>query len=331
MRASVISGILLVLVAHGMSNRAVAQDPRWAQKMFEKLDHDFGTVPSDADLKYRIKITNIYKEQVVIGNVQSSCGCTAGKPSKTVLNSEETAWLEITMDTRRFRQLKETKVFVDFTAPLPTRVEVAVRAFINPDLVLRPGALEFGSIEKGVDQHLKMSLVYSGRGATIKEAVCKNPHVTTKLTLIRQEPFALTYELIATIKKSAPLGEMRDQVTLVTTDPNNPQIPVLLEARVDPEFIVTPEIVSFGNLLPGERKTINIVVRSKKPFAIAKIESEKTAGTFETRIPSDARQVHVLPLTMVAPKEAGAVADEFTVTIAGSTEPVTFKANGKVR
>lgn len=331
MRLKVVYAMLLGLAALAVAGRAGAQDPLWAHRMFEKLDHDFGVVPSNADLKYRLKITNIYKQTVNIAGVTSTCGCTAGKPSKMTLASEEVAWLDLSMDTRRPRGLKETKVIVTFNQPIAAIVEIPVKAFINPDVILNPGALEFGGISKGTDQQLKMVIVYNGRGqSVIKEAVCKNPHMAVKLNLARQEPFSLTYELVAIIKGTAPFGDLRDQVLLTTTDPNNPQIPVLIEARVEPEFVVTPDVVSFGNLAPGERKTINIVVRAKKPFAIEKIESEKTAGTFETRIPADTKSVHVLPLTLVAPKDAGAVADEFTVTIVGSPEPVVFKANGKV-
>ena len=334
MRLKVVIVILLGLAALATADRAGAQDPLWAHKMFEKLDHDFGVVPSNADLKYRLKITNLYKQTVHISNVTSTCGCTAGKPTKDTLESEEVAWLDLSMDTRRFRGLKETKVIVTFNQPIIATVEIPIKAFINPDVILSPpGALEFGGIAKGVDQQLKMSVVYNGRGqSVIKEAVCKNPHVAVKLNLARQEPFSLTYELVAIVKGTAPLGDLRDQVRLVTTDANNSQIPVLIEARVEPEFVVTPDIVSFGNLAPGERKTITIFVRStsKKPFAIEKIESEKTAGTFETRIPTDMKSVHQLPLTLIAPKEAGAVSDEFTLTIVGSTEPVAFKAGGKV-
>ena len=77
---------------------------------------------------------------------------------------------------------------------------------------------------------------------------------------------------------------------------------------------------------------MNVYIRSskKQPFTIEKIESEKTAGIFETRIQKDAKEIHVLPLTFIAPKEAGPVNEEFTLTIGGSTEPVTFKAYGKV-
>lgn len=331
MRLKVVIAVLLGLAALSAANRAGAQDPLWAQKMFDKVEHDFGVVPSNADLKYRLKITNKYQQVVSIAGVRSTCGCTAGKPSKNTLASEEVAWLDLSMDTRRFRGLKETKVIVTFNQPIFAEVEIPVKAFINPDVILNPGALEFRGIPKGVDQQLRMVIVYNGRGQSIiKEAVCKNPHVAVKLNLARQEPFSVTYEMAVTIKGTAPLGELRDQVLLVTTDPNNPQIPVLVEASVEPEFVVSPDIVSFGNLAPGERKTINIVVRGKRPFAIEKIESEKTAGTFETRIPTDTKQVHVLPLTLIAPKEAGAVSDEFSVTVTGGSEHVMFKASGKV-
>jgi hypothetical protein len=333
MRLKVVYVLLLGLAALAAADRAGAQDPQWAHKMFDKVDHDFGVVPSNADLKYRLKITNKYQQTVHIANVQSSCGCTAGKPSKVTLASEEVAWLDLSMDTRRFRGHKETTVTVTFDQPLFAQVQIPVRAFINPDVILNPGAFEFGPISKGADSPLRMVVVYNGRGqSVIKEAICKNPNVAVKMNLMRQEPFSLTYELNVTIKGTTGLGDLREQVTLLTTDPNNPQIPVLVEAQVMPEFVVTPDIVSFGNLAPGERKEIQIVVRSikKQPFAIEKIESEKTAGTFETRIPTDTKAVHLLPLTLIAPKEAGTVADEFSITITGRSEHVTFKASGKV-
>jgi hypothetical protein len=46
-------GILAALTA---ADRAHAQDRDWALKVFEKLEHDFGAVPSNADMKYRLKI-----------------------------------------------------------------------------------------------------------------------------------------------------------------------------------------------------------------------------------------------------------------------------------
>jgi hypothetical protein len=314
-------------------NRAVAQDAQWAHKMFEKLEQDFGVVPSNADLKYRIKITNKYNETVHIAAVIPGCSCAAGKLSKDTLLSEETVYLDVTMDTRRFRGPKETKLTITFNQPIFSEVEIRVKAFINPDVLINPGAAEFGSIAKGADRLLRLAIAYNGRGvSSIKEAVCKNPNVAAKLVEVRRDAFNINYELHVTIKGTAPLGEIREQVMLVTDDPNNRNIPVLVEGKVEPEFVVSPELVNFGILVPGERKMLDVYIRSnkKQPFAIEKVESEKTVGTFETRIPKEAKDFHRLPLTFIAPKEAGPVTEEFTVTIGGTGETVTFKAYGKV-
>src|SRR5260370_31003613 len=89
------------------AGEAGAQDPQWAAKMFDKLDQDFGIVPSGADLKARIKITNKYQQTVHIAGVSSSCGCTAAKPAKDTLANDESTFLEVTMDARKVTQLKE--------------------------------------------------------------------------------------------------------------------------------------------------------------------------------------------------------------------------------
>jgi hypothetical protein len=314
-------------------NRAQAQDQQWAQKMFDKLEQDFGKVPSGAAMKQRIKITNNYQQTVHISGVRSTCGCTAGKPSKETLLSEEFTYLDLTMNTRNFQGLKETTLFVTFDQPIFAEVQIPVKAFIIPDLMINPGAAEFGAISKGTDRLLRLAVGYNGRGiSSIKEAVCKNPNISAKLLEVRRDAFNINYELHVTVKGTAPLGDIRDQVILVTDDPNNRNIPVLVEARIEPEFAVTPDLVSFGTLAPGARKTMTVIIRStnRQPFTIEKIESEKTVGTFETRLPKDARELHQLPLTFIAPKEAGSVTEEFTVTIGGTAETVTFKAIGKV-
>jgi hypothetical protein len=323
---SVVLGSAMLAAGAG----AYAQDPQWAAKMFDKLDQDFGVVPSGADLKYRLKITNKYQQTVHIAGVASSCGCTAAKPARDTLASEESTYLEISMDTRRFVHLKETFLTVTFDQPLFAQVRIPVKAFINPDVLLNPGAAEFGGIPKGAEALRRIAITYVWRGKSIRDAVCKNPNVLPKLVEVRRDAAAVHYELHVTIKATAPLGELREQVTLVTDDPANPSIPVLVEARVEADYAVSPEVVSFGALAPGERKTINIVVRGKKAFTIEKIESEKSAGTFEVRLPKETKPIHVLPLTINAPKEPGSLTEEFTVTIGGSSEPVTFKAYAKI-
>ena len=323
-------GLMLVFSGTWASSSAHAQDVSWAEKMFEKRDHDFGVVARGADAKYRLKLTNMYQPAVHIASVTSSCGCTAAKPSKDTLASRESAYIEIVMDTRKFTHDKSSSVTVVVDQPLYAEVRIPIHAYIRTDVVLSPGGAEFGPITRGADETRKIGIAYAGRGNwKIKNVISKNPNVTAKFVETRRDATNVNYDLQVVIKGTAPLGELRDQLTLVTDDAGNPYIPVLVEGRVEPEYVVTG-VVSFGSLAPGEKKTMNVMVRGKNPFLIEKIESEKTTAVFEVRMPQEAKKVHVVPLTLVAPTEPGSLEEDFTVTIQGSGEQVTFKARGKI-
>lgn len=303
----------------------------WAEKMFDKLDHDFGVVARGADARHRIKVTNLYVEPVHIVSVTTSCGCTAAKPSKDTLASRETAYIEITMNTQKFTHQKDSSVTVVIDKPQPAEVRIPIHAYIRTDVVLTPGGAEFGAVTKGADSVRKITVAYAGRGSwKIKDIVSKNPNLTAKFVETKRDATNVGYDVQVTMKGTMPMGDFRDQLTIVTDDSGNPYLPLLVEGRVEAEYSVNPEVLTFGTVNAGERKTMNIVVRNKKPFTIEKIESEKTQGMFEVRLPKEPKAIHIVPLTLIAPNEAGTLDELFTVTIAESSEPITFRAFAKV-
>lgn len=313
------------------SHAAAQQQLSWAQQMFDTLDHNFGVVARGAVVTHRIKVTNKYNAQVHIASVTTSCGCAAAKPGKETLAPNETTYVEVTMNTIRFEHQKDSNVIVVFDAPQYAEVRVPVHAYIRTDVVLVPGGAEFGAVAAGAEQQKKINVQYAGReNWTIKDVVCRNPNLDVKVTQTARSAGRVNYDLVVTMKSGTPVGELRDQLTLVTDDASNPYIPVLVEARVEAEYSISPDVVSFGMMTPGEKKTMNVVVRGKKPFAIEKIESEKSAGMFEVRLPAEPRVLHVLPLTLIAPTTPGTVEEMFTMTIGGLSEPVSFKAYGQV-
>jgi len=305
----------------------------WAEKMFDKLEHDFGVVARGADTRYRIMFTNKYLETVHISDIRKSCGCTSATPSATSIKSLERAWIEFTMDTKKFTHQKDSAVTIVFDQPQYAEVRIPVKAFIRTDVVLTPGGAEFGPVTRGNDVERKLAVAYAGRDSwSIKDVISKNPNIVAKAKETSRGGGRVNYDLLVTIKGSMPAGDFRDQVTLVTDDAGNPYVPVMVEGKVENEYSVTPELVDFGTMAPGAKKSINVIVRSssKKPFTIDKIEAEKSDGTFEVTLSGGGKPIHVIPLTLVAPEQPGSIADEFTVTINGNNSPVTFKAVGKV-
>lgn len=310
---------------------ADAQTTDWARSMFEETSHDFGVVARGSDVRYRLKVTNVYKQPVHISNVRTTCGCTAASPTKTTLESGEAAYIELTMDTRRFKRRKDSNVIVTFDRPQYAEVRIPVTAYIRTDVVLTPGGAHFSAAEFGKEETRKIKIAYAGRDDwKIRDVKVDNPHVDARVRETSRGGGRVDYELLLTLKTTAPVGKLREQILLVTDDDAKPQIPVLVEGRVEADVTITPSVVSLGLLVPGREKTVNVVIRGKKPFALDKIECESDRQCFAVRMTRSPRTVHVLPLTVNPPETPGDFSEEFTVTIAGRDQPLHFKAFGRI-
>ncbi|HUG93035.1 MAG TPA: DUF1573 domain-containing protein [Planctomycetaceae bacterium] len=320
----------LAVLAASLAGPPAASAQGWAEKMFDKLTHDFGVVARGAEVKHRIRIRNIYSQTVHISNVRTTCGCSAATPDQTTLAPGETASVEIEMDTRRFMRRKDSNLIVTFDQPRYAEVRIPVTTYIRSDVVLSPGSAGFGNVDAGSQAVKTLDIDYAGRSDwKLRDVKVDNAHLDARVVETRREAGRVSYQLTLTLKPTAPVGALAEQITLVTDD-ENPNIPVLVSARVEADITITPDAVSLGTVAPGQEKTFNVVVRGRKPFAIEKIECESADGAFKVRLPAVERPVHVLPMSFTPPTAPGKFTEEFTVTIAGRSEPLTFRAYGQI-
>lgn len=320
-----------VIVGACCAANASAQELSWAEKMFDQRNIDFGVIARGSDAVARVKVTNLYKQPVHIADVRTTCGCSAGKPTKTSLESLEEGFIEVTMDTRKFTRRKDSNVIITIDSPLHAEVRIPITAYIRTDVVFDPGSANFGPVEHGQAATRKIKLQYAGRDDWhVKEIRSRSESVVAKAVEVTRGSGRVDYDIVVTLAANAPVGAIREQLTVVTDDPNSPQVPLLVEASVEADVMVTPSVVSLGVMKPGEAKQFNVVLKGKHPFQIEKIECDSETGLFKVRLPQNAAQVHVLPMTITAPEKAGSIQEEFTITVNGRPHPVTFKAMGKI-
>ena len=308
-----------------------ASGQEWARKMFEENRYDFGKVARGADVSHRFKVTNKYKETAHISNVRTTCSCVSAKqPEVTTLKSLESTYIEVSVDTRKFTHKKESNLVVTFDRPFYAEVKIPLEAYIRTDVVLTPGGANFGAVDLGAGARITIDVAYAGRSDwTLKDVKIANENLDAKITEVSRAGGQVRYRLDMFLKPTTPLGSLREQVMLVTDDAN-PHVPLLVTARVEADITVATPDVSMGTVYPGSNKTVNVVIRGRKPFAIDKVECESDQEFFKVRLPSEPRQVHIIPLTFTPPKDPGPFSEKFTVTIAGRPEPVTFKAHGTI-
>lgn len=324
--------VVLVVVFGAWSAASVsAQELSWAEKMFDQRNIDFGVIARGSDAVARVKITNLYSQPVHILDVKTTCGCSAGKPTKVSLESLEEGYVEVTMDTRKFQRRKDSNLIITIDQPTYAEVRIPITAYIRTDVVLDPGSVAFGAVEHGKVASRTIKLQYAGRNDwQVKEVRSRSEGVTAKAVETTRSNGRVDYDIVVTLAANTPVGAVREQLTIITDDQNSPQVPLLVEAAVEADVMVTPSIVSLGVLKPGEAKQFNVVIKGRQPFQIDKIECESEAGIFKVRLPQSAAQVHVLPMTITAPDKPGTIQEEFTVTVNGRPQTISFKAMGKV-
>lgn len=308
----------------------------WGARMFDRLEVDFGAVAKGADVKQRLKLRNIYQEDIQITSAQSSCACfrAAVVDNATVIPSGKTVEIEIGINTLNYQRKRDATLTVQLYEPTKrtsAEVRIPLKAYIRVDVVCTPGACNFGNVDLGTGAKQLVKIAYAGRNDwQIQNVKSSNPHLETELKEISRGNGLVNYELMVALKPDSPAGPVRDQLTLITDDPVNQQVPLLVHGLVEADITLTPDVLAFGTLTPGQSKTMNLVVRAKKPITIEKIEREKSDESFRVRLPQDARPVHVLPITFIVPNDPGTFDELFTITIGGRSEPLTFRAQGKI-
>jgi hypothetical protein len=331
-RREFISGTIatsLSLVAFGKP--ASAADNDWAIKMFEEKEHDFGVVARGADVNYRLKFKNLYEQDVHIASVQTSCGCSAGKPSQNTLKSLEEAYIEVTMDTRKFIRRKDSTLIVTFDQPTFATVEIPITAYIRTDVVLDPGSAQFGAVDVGETKTQTLKIAYAGRNNwKIKTIKTVDQYIKAKAVETARGGGRVDYSLEITLASDIPVGPFRQYVTLITDDATSPKVPVLVEADIKPDIVVSPAVLSLGTMTPGQRLTRKIILRGKKPFRVDSVTCDKAAGVFEVDLPTKAALIQIISLTITAPKTEGPLDEELQVTIPGRKQPVKVRAYGRV-
>jgi hypothetical protein len=293
---------------------AVGQE--WARKMFDTLDHDFGSVARGSDTVFKFKIKNIYKEDIHIESVRSSCGCTSASIENDTLKTYDEGYVVAKYNTRTFTGIHSATLTVTIDKPYRAQVQLRVHGNIRGDVVFEPGSVVFDQVDQGSIAERKVRVRYTGRsGWAIKDVVVASDasdNFAVSLDEVERVGGRVAYDLTVRLTESATAGFLKDQLVLVTNDERNPRIPLDVEGRIVPKISVAPDNLVFGEIGQGASQTKKIVVRGKEPFSITSITGGSGHLTFDYNS-TEAKTTHVVGVTLIAPSEAGRFKQEIVV------------------
>lgn len=294
--------MLAVVALSLLASTASAQ--KWAKEMFEATSHDFGTVASGAKTEFRFVFTNPYRDPIHISGVRTSCGCTTPTVVNDTVKTDEKGEILAHFNTDRFTGKRGATLTVTIDKPQRAEVQLRIDGVIRTDVSINPGVVNFGSIDRGAAAEQKVTVDYHGSSDwKIKEIKTDSPYLEAKV-VEGDKRSSRKSQLLVTLKNDAPVGYLRDQITLVTSDPNTPQLPLMVEGRVVAELTANPSNLILGAVPAGQKVTKQFVVQAKKPFKITKVTCDDPS--LETSVSNEAKTWQMVSITFVA-GEAGMI------------------------
>ena len=325
--------VMAVVVGLLAAEHASAQN--WVSKMFAEKEHDFGTVARGADTVYKIPVKNIYKQDVELVRVRSSCGCTSPTLEHKLLKTGETGYVVAKFNTRTFDGVHSATLTVDVQwndngIIRSGEAQLHVHGNIRSDVVFQPGAVKFDGVDQGQKSEQQVRVTYAGRPDwKITDVRGASDDLEVELAETQRQSGRVSYELLVRMKDTAQAGYFNEQLVLVTNDGSNPRIPLHVEGRVVPEISVAPEALRFGDVAYGAAVPMKVLVRGKKPFKIVSVKSPSGAFEFKTDDRSSPR--HVVEVVFAGKENPGPVKETIHITTdLGDTFDATLTAYATV-
>ena len=300
MQRCIILLALATILAGGHSVRAQS----WARKMFPTASHDFGTMARGSNAEFTFELNNIYREDVHITDVYSTCGCVQPKVAKRWLQTGEQGQIVCQFNTRSFTGFKNATVVVKFDKPFPSEVHLDVSGNVRGDVVFKPGAVQFNTVDQGNSAQTSVQVDYAGRlDWRITDIRSGSNQLAAELIETRRSAGRVTYTLLVRLMDTAPAGNLHELLTIVTNDPRSSNILLLVEGRVSAPLTVSPASLSLGTVKPGQHVSRRLVVRARTPFEIVRVTCDDDCFSFQ--LPEGSKTLHLIPVTFTAADRSG--------------------------
>ena len=328
---------LLTAVALLWAEPATAQS--WANKILggtqeTPLVLDFGTIAKGTQLQKTYQMKNIYKVPLQITDIRVSCGCVVAEPSSKTLEAGGVANL-VKMDGGRFDGPKTVNVHVTF-GPGPQYISTAsilVNANARQDITLNPGAIDFGTIQRGQVVTRSLDIECAGKPNWKVNGHIVGPNAPFLVKIEQMPPRVVKgfqvvgYRVVATMNPNVVFGAFNQTIDLQTNDATQPVVSFQASGIVSAPLVAAPNPIMPVGLKVGVGQNTQILVTAGQPFRILGIQG--VGPDVRVEVPNGpAANQHILKV-QIAPTTAGALSRDLIIQtdLRGETIKVPVRGN----
>ena len=273
--------------------------------LFDSDRVDFGVISNKEPTVKTVVVRNSGTTTLRIHSISSTCGCTSGVITPSVLAPGAQGALTVTVYPARFLGFDSEKTLFINSNARPANLCVVFK--IDPELILEPATLDMGKIAKGASPSARVFVRQAGnepielKGVSVPE---KDPLLVVSSIKVPTEqwrtPDRAEYVVTVGIRPEAPSGPFATSFLLEGTCTRLPKLRYFVTGEVVAPYRVDPHILTPGRIVPGQilSKTIKIsadaaldvfdVVVEGSLSAVAKRSERSGAYEIELSVSPDA-------------------------------------------
>jgi hypothetical protein len=281
--------------------------------------YDFGSVLNAVPIAHVFKIHNAGTGTLIIGGVQTSCGCTAAKPTRNQLAPGEDSDIAVTFDTRFDKGPATRTITVSTNDPAAKSIVLTIKGDVKVQVDATPAQIAFGDVKHGTDQTRQVLLndLVAGTDPTkppqeFKVQSMTNASPNIKVAAAPRTDGKAGAALTVTLLPTMPIGAFDDTIKVATS---RAPVDITVFGNVQGDITVKPAQVSFG-VVPhrqGTLRFVRLVNAGTRPMKVTGVTSSNVSVS-ATAEPVEAGKEYKITLELRPNTPDGALRGQLAIT-----------------
>lgn len=230
--------------------------------------------------------------------------------------------VKVTFRSRGYQGKIRKSITVETNDPDNQRVALSVAGEVVSDVMVQPRYVNFRNVSKDSPaQPILLEITLrEDKGLKIRSVSADNPSILLKEQERKDNKASYTVSLA----ENVPVGRLTGKIVVDTNSRQSPKVQIPFYAFIQGRVTVSPQLLSFGLIPPGEPSTREITLRGTgdRGFSVDRVTATSDSITTEV-VPDQENGVSRIRVTY-DPKSRtrGRVSEKLTVFVGGEDQEI---------
>ncbi len=230
--------------------------------------------------------------------------------------------VKVTFRTKGYQGKIKKSVTVETNDSENQRVALSVGGEVVADVMVEPRYINFRNVSKeNPAQPIQLEIsLREGKGLKIRSVSADNPSIVLKEQKKTGNQAAYTVSLA----ENVPVGRLTGKIVVDTNSRQSPKIQIPFYAFVQGRVTVTPQLLSFGVIPPGEpsRREITLRGTGDRGFSVERVTATTDLITTEVVPEPEGGGYRILVTYDPKGKTRGRVSEKLTILVEDGGEEI---------